>query len=61
MKRDVIEENHCMIKSSLFDVLNFFSVLARPLLAIAFYALAVWVGEYKCPKFNSLGGENVKI
>ena len=31
MKRDAIEENHCLIQQSSFDVSNFFSVLATPL------------------------------
>ena len=30
-KRDAIEENHCLIQQSPFDVHNFFSVLATPL------------------------------
>ena len=29
--RNVIVENHCLIQWSLFDVRNFFSVLATPL------------------------------
>ena len=32
MKRDVIEENHSLIQQSVFDVRNFFSVVATPLL-----------------------------
>ena len=31
MERDTIEENHCLIGLSPFDVHNFFSVLAMPL------------------------------
>ena len=31
MKRDAIEENHCLIQLSPFDVRNFFSFLAPPL------------------------------
>ena len=31
LKRDAIEENHCSIQESTFDVRNFFSVLATPL------------------------------
>ena len=30
MKRDAIEENHCLIQQSPFDECNFFSVLATP-------------------------------
>ena len=32
LNRDAIEENNCLIKKSPFDVRNFFSVLATPLL-----------------------------
>ena len=32
LKRDTIEENHCLIQYSPFDVRNLFSVLATPLL-----------------------------
>ena len=31
LKRDVIEENHCLIQKSPFNVRNVFSVLATPL------------------------------
>ena len=31
MKRDAIEENHCLIQLSPYDVRNFFSILATPL------------------------------
>ena len=31
MKRDAVEENHCLLQKSPFDVRNFFSVLATPL------------------------------
>ena len=31
LKRDVIEENHCLFQLSPFDVRHFFSVLATPL------------------------------
>ena len=31
LKRDAIEENHCMVQYSPFDVLTFFSILATPL------------------------------
>ena len=41
MKRDAIEENHCLVQLSPFDVLTFFSVLAMPLLAVGFNAQAV--------------------
>ena len=30
LKRDTIEENHCLIQESPFDVRNFFSILATP-------------------------------
>ena len=31
LKRDIIEENHCLIRLSVFDVRITFSVLATPL------------------------------
>ena len=37
LKRDVIVDKHCMIQQSSFDVRNFFSVLATPLLKIRSY------------------------
>ena len=30
MKRGAIEENHCLIQESPFDVRNFFSIIATP-------------------------------
>ena len=32
LKRDTIEENHCLIQWSPFDGRNFFSILATPLM-----------------------------
>ena len=40
-KRDEIEENHCLIQESLFDVRNFCSVLVTPLLLYIGY---VYIG-----------------
>ena len=31
LKKDAIEVNHCLVQYSLFDVRNFFSILAMPL------------------------------
>ena len=39
LKRDAIEENHCLAQYSHFDVRNFFSVLATPLLSMMFKIL----------------------
>ena len=36
LKRDTIEENHCLIQKSPFDVHNFFSILATPLEYVTF-------------------------
>ena len=36
LKRDAIEENHCLIQSSPFKVRNFFGVLATPLASAKF-------------------------
>ena len=33
LKRDAIEENHCLIQLSPFHVRNFFSILATPLIS----------------------------
>ena len=37
MKRDAIEENHCLIQLSPFDVRNFFGVLSTSLLILTVY------------------------
>ena len=37
LKRDVIEENHCLIQKSPFGVGSFFSILAMPLIAVDSY------------------------
>ena len=43
LKRDEIEENHCLVQYSPFDVRNFFSILTTPLLDV--YEPA-WYGYY---------------
>ena len=35
LKRDAIEEHHCLVQKSPFDVRNFFRVLATPLFLIS--------------------------
>ena len=37
LKKDAIELNHCLIRRSVFDVRNFFSVLATPLVSYLSY------------------------
>ena len=44
LKRDVIEENHCLVQYSPFDVRNFISFLATPLyMYIVYFAGQVGV------------------
>ena len=43
LKRDALQEKHCLIQESPFDVRNFFSILATPL-EIAFYLIQQLLG-----------------
>ena len=40
MKRDAIDENHCLFQLSAFDVLNCFSIMAMPLNTVIY--LCTW-------------------
>ena len=46
LKRNVIEENHCLNQQSPFDVCNFFSVLATPLSLVHCLLLACLYGLF---------------
>ena len=41
LKRDAIEENHCLVQYSHFDVRNLFSVLATQMLSMMFKILTL--------------------